>query len=71
MHGQPTDAGFILLKAASKNYSVPSFKLVGQDAADINFFTAQVSKLTRTGGGSNDAVKGNFTLLRQTDTVQP
>ncbi len=66
----PTDAGQILLKAASKDYSVPSFKLVGQDADDdIAFFTAQVAKFVRTGGQSNDAVKGNFTLLRQTDTI--
>lgn len=66
----PEDAGQILLKAASKDYSVPSFKLVGQDAVDdVAYFTAQVAKFTRSGGTSNDAVKGNFTLLRQTDTI--
>lgn len=64
------DAGQILIKAASKDYSVPSFKMVGQDAEDdVSFFTAQVSKFVRSGGTSNDAVKGNFTLLRQTDTI--
>ncbi|UOD30702.1 hypothetical protein INH39_02850 [Massilia violaceinigra] len=62
------DAGQILVKAASKNYSVPSFKVVNQDAS-IDYFTAQVSKLVKNGGTSNDAVKGNMTLLRQTDTV--
>lgn len=62
------DAGQILVKAASKNYSVPSFKVVNQDAS-IDYFTAQVSKFVKNGGTSNDAVKGNMTLLRQTDTV--
>lgn len=66
----PDDPGQVLVKAASKDYSVPSFKLVGQDAEDdVSYFTAQVSKFVRTGGASNDAVKGNFTLLRQTDTI--
>lgn len=62
------DAGQILVKAASKNYTVPSFKLEDQDGTN-NYFTAQVSKYTRSGGASNDALKGNMTLLRQTDTV--
>lgn len=62
------DAGQILVKAASKNNSVPSFKLEDQDGTN-NYFTAQVSKYTRSGGGSNDALKGMMTLLRQTDTV--
>lgn len=62
------DAGQILIKAASKNHSVPSFKVVNQDTT-IDYFTAQVSKYTKSGGTSNDAVKGNMTLLRQTDTV--
>lgn len=62
------DAGQILVKAASKNYSVPSFKVVNQDAS-IDYFTAQVSKFVKNGGTSNDAVKGNMTLLRQTDTI--
>lgn len=66
----PADPGQALIKAASKDYSVPSFKLVGQDEEDdIGYFTAQVAKFVRTGGTSNDAVKGNFTLLRQTDTI--
>ncbi|ATQ78278.1 hypothetical protein CR152_30040 [Massilia violaceinigra] len=64
----PDDAGQILAKAASKNYTVPSFKLVDQDLG-INYFTAQVSTFKRNGGTSNDALKGSTTLLRQTDTV--
>lgn len=63
------DAGQILVKAASKDYSVPSFKMVGQDVEDVSYFTAQVSKFVRGGGGSNDTVKGSFSLLRQTDTI--
>ena len=62
------DAGQILVAAASKNYSVPSFKLVNQDAS-IDYFTAQVSKFTKGGGTSNDSVMGTMTLLRQTDTI--
>ena len=62
------DAGQSLVKAASKNNTVPSFKLEDQDGTN-NYFTAQVSKYTRSGGTSNDALKGNMTLLRQTDTV--
>lgn len=62
------DAGQILVAAASKNYTVPSFKLTNQDAS-LDYFTAQVSKFTKGGGGSNDAVKGMITLLRQTDTI--
>ncbi len=62
------DAGQILVNAASKNYSVPSFKLENQDES-LDYFTAQVSKFVRGGGTSNDAVKGMITLLRQTDTV--
>ena len=64
----PDDAGQILVKAASKNNSVPSFKLEDQDGT-LNYFTAQVSKYTRSGGGADDSLKGNMTLLRQTDTV--
>ncbi|MFC0131777.1 hypothetical protein CR105_26455 [Massilia eurypsychrophila] len=63
-----SDAGQILVKAASKDYSVPSFKVVNQDESN-DYFTAQVSKFTKGGGTSNDAVKGSMTLLRQTDTV--
>lgn len=62
------DAGQILVNAAAKNYSVPSFKLINQDAS-IDYFTGQVSKFMRSGGTSNDAVKGSLTILRQTDTV--
>lgn len=63
------DAGQILIEAASKNYSVPSFKLQKQDGTSLRYFTAQVAKFVENNGTSNDAVKGQFTLLRQTDTI--
>jgi len=63
-----SDAGQIIVKAASKDYTVPSFKVLNQDAS-IDYFTAQVSKMVKNGGTSNDAVKGSMTLLRQTDTI--
>lgn len=63
------DAGQIIIEAASKNYSAPSFKLTKQDATKIRYFTAQVAKFVENNGTSNDSVLGQFTLLRQTDTV--
>lgn len=62
------DAGQVMLETAANDYSVPSFKLVKQNS-DIRYLTAQVSKFVENGGTSNDAVKGQFTLLRQTDTI--
>lgn len=62
------DAGQVIIEAASKDYTVPSFKLVKQNG-DIRYFTAQVMKFVENNGTSNDSVKGQFTLLRQTDTV--
>lgn len=66
----PADPGQIIAKAASKNYTVPSFKLVDQDVDSINYFTAQVATFMRNGGASNDALLGTMTLLRQTDTIE-
>jgi len=62
------DEGQMMVEAAANDYSVPSFKLVKQNG-DIRYLTAQVSKFVENGGTSNDAVKGQFTLLRQTDTI--
>lgn len=62
------DAGQIMVETAANDYSVPSFKLVKQNG-DIRYLTAQVAKFVENGGTSNDAVKGAFTLLRQTDTI--
>ncbi len=63
------DAGQIMIEAASKNYSVPSFKLVKQDGA-IRYFTAQVSKFTEDNGTVDNVVNGSITLLRQRDTIR-
>lgn len=63
------DAGQIIIEAASKDYSVPSFKLEKQNGTSLRYFTAQVAKFVENNGTSNDAVKGQFTLLRQTDTI--
>jgi hypothetical protein len=63
------DAGQVIINAASKDNSIPSFKLVKQDGTTKRYFTAQVLEFVENNGQSNDAVKGNFTLLRQTDTV--
>ncbi|WP_332848714.1 hypothetical protein [Massilia sp. S19_KUP03_FR1] len=64
-----TDAGQIIIAAASEDYSIPSFKVVKQGGA-LRFFTAQVAKFVENLGTSNDAVKGSFTLLRQRNTVK-
>lgn len=62
------DAGQVIIEAASKDYSIPSFKLVKQNGTK-RYFTAQVLEFLENNGASNDAVKGQFVLLRQTDTV--
>ena len=62
------DAGQLIIAAASKNYTIPAFKLAKQNG-DIRYFTAQVLDFNEGGGAGNDAVKGTFTLLRQTDTI--
>lgn len=62
------DAGQIIIEAGANSYSTYSFKMVKQNGA-IRYFTAQVMKFVENNGTSNDAVKGNFTLLRQTDTI--
>jgi hypothetical protein len=63
------DAGQIIVDAASKDYSVPSFKVVKQDGA-IRYFTAQVSKFVENNGTVDNNVTGAITLLRQTDTIR-
>lgn len=63
------DAGQVIVYNASKDYSIISFKLVKQNG-DIRYFTAQVLECNESGGAGNDAVKGNCTLLRQTDTIR-
>lgn len=62
------DAGQMLIEAAANNYSIPAFKIVKQGGG-IRYFSAQVMKFVENLGGSNDTVKGAFTLLRQSDTI--
>ncbi|KAB8042553.1 hypothetical protein [Janthinobacterium aquaticum] len=62
------DAGQIIIAAAANDYSIPAFKLKKQGTAE-RFFTAQVKSFIENNGASNDAVKGNFVLLRQSDTI--
>lgn len=62
------DAGQIIIAAAANDYSIPAFKLKKQGGAE-RFFTAQVKSFIESNGTSNDAVKGNFVLLRQSDTI--
>ncbi|WP_197065313.1 hypothetical protein [Massilia sp. 9096] len=63
------DAGQVIVNNASKDNSVPSFKLLKQDGTTKRYFTAQVLEYVENLGQSNDAVKGSLTLLRQTDTI--
>lgn len=62
------DAGQVIINNASRDNSIPSFKLQKQNGTK-RYFTAQVLEFVENNGTGNDAVKGNFTLLRQTDTV--
>ncbi|OEZ90725.1 hypothetical protein [Duganella phyllosphaerae] len=64
-----TDEGQQMVDAASKDYSIPSFKLEKQDGA-VRYFTAQVSKFTEDNGTVDNVVQGSMTLLRQTDTIR-
>ena len=62
------DAGQIIIEAASKDNSIPAFKLEKQGGG-LRYLTAQVLKFVENLGTSNDTVKGAFTLLRQSDTL--
>lgn len=62
------DAGQIIALAASKNYTIPGFKVVRQNG-DIEYFSAQVSSMMDDGGTSNDALTGKMTLLKQSDNI--
>lgn len=62
------DAGQIIVEAGANSNDIQSYKVEKQNGA-IRYFTAQVMKFVENNGTSNDAVKGNITLLRQTDTI--
>lgn len=63
------DAGQIKIDAASRTHSILAFKYEKQGGA-LRYFQAQVMNFVENNGGANDVVKGEFTLLRQTDTVK-
>lgn len=63
------DAGQGVVDTASRNYSIPAFKVIKQDGA-IRYFTAQVSKFVEDMGSVDNVVMGSITLLRQTDTIR-
>jgi hypothetical protein len=62
------DAGQVLVREAANNNDILPFKVVKQGAS-IRYLSAQVSKFVENNGTSNDAVKGSFTMLRQSDTI--
>lgn len=63
------DAGQIIIETgANSNSAVYAFKLVKQGGA-IRYFTAQVMSFVENLGTVDNVVQGQFTLLRQTDTI--
>lgn len=64
----PEDAGQVIALAASKDYTIPGFKVVRQNG-DILYFSAQVSTFMDTGGSSDDALVGTMTLLKQSEAI--
>jgi hypothetical protein len=63
------DAGQILIETAANSASaVYAFKLTKQ-GGDIRYFTAQVMQFVENLGTVDNVVQGQFTLLRQTDTI--
>jgi hypothetical protein len=63
------DAGQVLIEAAANsNTAVYSFKMEKQGGV-IRYFTAQVMQFVENLGTVDNIVQGQFTLLRQTDTI--
>ena len=62
------DAGQIMLMAAANSNAVYSFKVLKQGGA-IRYFTAQAMKFVENNGTVDNVVQGQFSLLRQTDTI--
>lgn len=63
------DAGQIVIETgANSNTATYAFKLVKQGGA-IRYFTAQVMSFVENLGSVDNVVQGQFTLLRQTDTI--
>lgn len=63
------DAGQVLIEAAANSANATyAFKLEKQDGG-IRYFTAQVMQFVENLGTVDNVVQGQFTLLRQTDTI--
>lgn len=63
------DAGQVLIEtAANSNSATYAFKLEKQDGG-IRYFSAQVMQFVENLGTVDNVVQGQFTLLRQTDTI--
>jgi uncharacterized protein with FMN-binding domain len=63
------DAGQVIVNAAANSNAIYSIKVVKQSGA-IRYFTAQVMKMVENNGTVDNVVQGQFTLLRQTDTIK-
>lgn len=63
------DAGQVLIEAAANSANgIYAFKLEKQGGV-IRYFTAQVMQFVENLGTVDNVVQGQFTLLRQTDTI--
>ncbi|WP_114968545.1 hypothetical protein [Rhodoferax ferrireducens] len=63
------DAGQVIIETgANSNTATYAFKLVKQGGG-IRYFTAQVMSFVENMGSVDNVVQGQFTLLRQTDTI--
>lgn len=62
------DAGQVLISTAASSNAIYAFKVIKQDGT-IRYFTAQVMKFVENLGTVDNVVQGQFTLLRQTDTL--
>ena len=62
------DAGQALLLTASSSNNIYGFKITKQDGT-IRYFNAQVMKFVENMGTVDNIVQGQFSLLRQTDTI--
>lgn len=63
------DAGQVLIETAANSASgVYAFKLA-KAGGGVRYFTAQVMQFVENFGTVDNVVQGQFTLLRQTDTI--
>ena len=63
----PSEAGQVILEAASVSTDIISCKVTRPDGTEI-YFRAQVMMFADTGGGNTDALVGTLSMLRQSQT---